>query len=134
VVDANDGTVLGEADAVELVTLGQRRGVGLPGGGPKRYVVGIDVQSATVTVGDESMLDVHTTAVGAVSWAHRPVEGEVQVQCSAHGEARPATITGTDGGGVRVQWHQPQRRVAPGQSVVFYDPTNTHVLGGAPAL
>jgi tRNA-specific 2-thiouridylase len=29
-----------------------------------------------------------------------------------------------------VEWQQPQRRVAPGQSVVFYDPTDTRVLGG----
>ena len=32
------GTVLGEVPAIEMVTLGQRRGIGLPGGGPKRYV------------------------------------------------------------------------------------------------
>ncbi|MEY4174472.1 MAG: tRNA-specific 2-thiouridylase MnmA [Actinomycetota bacterium] len=129
VVDAADGAVLGETDSVELVTLGQRRGVGLPGGGPKRYVVGIDVEAAVVTVGDESMLDVPATPVHSVTWAHLPVEGEVRVQCSAHGEARPATVT-LDGGSASVEWQQPQRRVAPGQSVVFYDPTDTRVLGG----
>ena len=129
VVDAVDGSVLGETDALELVTLGQRRGVGLPGGGPKRYVVDIDVTTATVTVGDEVLLDVPTTVVRSVAWAHLPVEGEVRVQCSAHGEARPATLT-VEGDEVVVAWQQPQRRVAPGQSVVFYDPTDTRVLGG----
>jgi len=29
-----------------------------------------------------------------------------------------------------VRWSTPQRRVAPGQSVVFFDPTNSYVLGG----
>ena len=36
------GARLGEVDAVELVTIGQRRGLGLPGGGPKRFVVDVD--------------------------------------------------------------------------------------------
>ena len=35
-----------------------------------------------------------------------------------------------DGDDVVVRWHEPQRRVAPGQTVVFYDLTDTHVLGG----
>jgi tRNA-specific 2-thiouridylase len=29
-----------------------------------------------------------------------------------------------------VRWNSPQRRVAPGQSVVFFDPTDSYVLGG----
>jgi hypothetical protein len=33
---------LGEVEAVELVTIGQRRGIGLPGGGPKQYVVDVE--------------------------------------------------------------------------------------------
>ena len=129
VVDAVDGAPLGEAPALEMITLGQRRGVGLPGGGPKRYVVGIDHGSATVRVGDESMLFTDVAPVGTVVWSHEPVHGEVRVQCSAHGTAFPATVEATDDG-VLVHWHEPQRRVAPGQSVVFYDPTDTVVLGG----
>jgi tRNA-specific 2-thiouridylase len=129
VVDAIDGSPLGEAEALELVTLGQRRGIGLPGGGPKRYVVDIDHERAVVKVGDESMLSVTTMRVGDVVWAHLPAQGEVLVQCSAHGEAHPATVVAHDHA-VEVSWHEPQRRVAPGQSVVFYDVTDTRVLGG----
>jgi tRNA-specific 2-thiouridylase len=129
VVDAVDGAVLGEADALEMVTLGQRRGIGLPGGGPKRYVVDIDHEAAVVRVGDESMLSVSTMIVGQMAWAHEPVTGDVLVQCSAHGVAHAAVITLHDGM-VDVRWSTPQRRVAPGQSVVFYDPTDTYVLGG----
>ena len=73
VVDATDGAVLGETDALEMVTLGQRRGVGLPGGGPKRYVVDIDHATATVKVGDESMLDVATTVVHSMVWSHTQI-------------------------------------------------------------
>jgi tRNA-uridine 2-sulfurtransferase len=47
------------------------------------------------------------------------------VQCSAHGTAVPALLDGDI-----VRWNSPQRRVAPGQSVVFFDPTDAYVLGG----
>jgi tRNA-uridine 2-sulfurtransferase len=119
------GTLLGEVPAIELVTVGQRRGIGLPGGGPKRYVTAIDQSTATVTVGDEADLDDRELGVADIAWADQPYRGEVMVQCSAHGAAIPANF---DGGSVR--WHSPQRRVAPGQSVVFFDPGNTYVLGG----
>ncbi|MFM2076410.1 MAG: tRNA-specific 2-thiouridylase MnmA [Actinomycetota bacterium] len=129
VVDATDGTVLGEAESLEMITLGQRRGIGLPGGGPKRYVVDIDHAAATVFVGDDTMLDVSEMDVGAMVWSATPMDGEVLVQSSAHGATHPATVTAT-GSDVHVRWAVPQRRVAPGQSVVFYDPSDTFVLGG----
>jgi len=129
VVDAVDGTPLGEVDALEMVTIGQRRGIGLAGGGPKRYVVDIDHATATVKVGDDSMLFTDRLMVHQLAWAHLPFDGDVLVQCSAHGTAMAAAISCTDDV-VHVQWHQPQRRVSPGQSVVFYDATDTYVLGG----
>ena len=129
VVDAIDGTRLGEVDALEMVTLGQRRGIGLPGGGPKRYVVDIDHESATVKVGDERLLFADSLVVRGVTWAHEPFDGEVLVQCSAHGTPAWATIVSA-ADEVRVGWFEPQRRVSPGQSVVFYDATDTYVLGG----
>ena len=119
------GTVLGDVPAIEMVTLGQRRGIGLPGGGPKRYVTSIDHTTATVVVGDESDLDVTELSVGNVVWADEPYAGDVMVQCSAHGTAVPASLQGDI-----VHWSSPQRRVAPGQSVVFFDPTDSYVLGG----
>ena len=48
-----------------------------------------------------------------------------------HGVPRPATVEARDDGTVTVRWHQPQRRVAPGQSIALYDVTDTFVLGGA---
>ena len=76
-------------------------------------------------VGDEADLDDGELLVGNVVWADQPFTGEVMVQCSAHGTAIPACFE--DG---TVRWRVPQRRVAPGQSVVFFDPTNRYVLGG----
>ena len=36
-------------------------------------------------------------------------------------------------GAALVEWVAPQRHVAPGQSVVFYDLTDQYVLGGGTA-
>jgi tRNA-specific 2-thiouridylase len=131
VVDTG-GRRLGRVEAVELVTLGQRKGLGLPGGGPKRFVVDVDRRGGTVVVGGEADLLCDTVAVGGVSWVDGVVEGDVLVQCSAHGEPAPAMITAA-GDGIVVAWREPRRRVAPGQSVVVYDGSDRYVLGGGHA-
>jgi tRNA-specific 2-thiouridylase len=119
VVDEN-GEV-GSVDAVELVTIGQRRGLGLPGGGAPRYVVDVDVPGATVRVGSERDLLCERLELERVVWADGPVAGPVAAQCSAHGRPRAARVepVGTDG--ARVAFDRPERRVAAGQSVVLYD-------------
>ena len=57
-----------------------------------------------------------------------PSSGSVLVQVSAHGDSIPATMN-PDGS---ITWTNPQPRVAPGQSVVFY--ADDVVLGGAIAV
>ncbi len=126
------GTSLGRTDAVQLVTVGQRRRLGLPGGGPKRYVIEVDPVAGRVVVGDEADLLVTTTEVPVMTWSDEPETGDLVVQCSAHGTAQPATVV-MAAAGVAVHWHEPTRRVAPGQSVVLYDPTDRYVLGGGVA-
>jgi tRNA-specific 2-thiouridylase len=126
------GERIGHVEAVEMVTIGQRRGIGLPGGGPKRYVVDVDVPNAVVTVGGDADLFRSSMRVTLPTWVAAPVAGDVLVQSSAHGAARRATIAPLDGD-VSVTWAEPQRRVAPGQSVVFYDLADRCVLGGGTA-
>ena len=127
VVDTG-GREVGAVPAIELVTVGQRRGLGLSGG-PKRFVVAVDREAATVVVGGEDDLLDDGVDVTGVSWVDGPVADEVLVQASAHGAPRRATVSPTDAG-VRVRWSEPQRRVAPGQSVVFYDLDDRCVFGG----
>lgn len=132
VVDT-DGRPAGEVSAVELVTIGQRRGLNL-GGGDKRYVVDVDVKSRRVVVGGEHDLLTHDVTVNELCWPHsedKPtMPRDVLVQGSAHGARHAASITMTSEDSVRLVWDKPQRRVAPGQTVVFYDSTDTYVVGG----
>ena len=131
-VVTSTGETVGTVAAIEMITLGQRRGVGLPGGGPKRYVVDVDVEGAVVTVGSEDELFVAGHLVEQMTWVHdvraSHLEG-VLVQCSAHGTPMPADVF-VDGSTAHVRWLSPQRRIAPGQSVVIYEASDRFVLGG----
>jgi tRNA-specific 2-thiouridylase len=50
VVDVT-GAEVGRVDAIELVTVGQRKGMELAGAAEPRYAVAVDMPAATVTVG-----------------------------------------------------------------------------------
>lgn len=130
VVDMSGGRV-GTVESVEMVTIGQRKGLGLPGGGPKKYVVDVDVAEQVVTIGDGADLLRNSLDVTSMSWVDGAIDGEVRVQCSAHGRTQLAEVSLLDdGAAVHVEWQEPQRRIAPGQSIVLYDATDRRVLGG----
>jgi tRNA-specific 2-thiouridylase len=132
VVDA-DGRTVGRVDAVELVTVGQRRGVdGAGGAADRRYVVEVDVTAPLVRLGGADELLVGETAVRDVTWSAAPVDGPVLVQSSAHGAA-VAAVVAPAAGGIVLRWLAPHRRIAPGQSVVLYDGDDRCVLGGGTA-
>lgn len=137
VVDST-GEQVGAVSAVELVTLGQRRGLGLAGGTDPRYVIDVDRGSGppVVTVGSAEDLLVDDQPVRDLTWTHHVVSGELLVQCSAHGSPRPAVVEPDpefpqEPGRAVVRWDEPRRRVAPGQSVVFY--RGDQVVGGSVA-
>lgn len=123
-----DGMLIGELPAVELVTVGQRRGLGSMGtlAGQRRYAIAVDSDRAMVTVGALEDLLVTDLQVSSVCWVDEPPDaGErLDVQMSAHGRPVPG------------EWNPPGtveldgavRRVAPGQSVVLY--RQDSVVGG----
>jgi tRNA-specific 2-thiouridylase len=126
VVDRDSGAEVGRVDAVELVTVGQRKGIGLPGGdGVPRYVTDVDVRTATITVGSERDLLDEGVVLRGVVWPHEPVTGPVLAQCSAHGGVQAGSF---DAATSTLTWDEPRRRVAPGQAVVLYD--GNEVIGG----
>ena len=105
---------IGEVDSIEMVTIGQRKGLGLSGQGDPKYAVDIDVKNATVTVGQRSDLFSGTTKVRDLCWVDDAYSDSVQVQTSAHGKTASAQID------TNVHWVEPHVKVAPGQSLVFY--------------
>ncbi len=127
VVDV-DGNELGTIDAVELVTIGQRRGLNLGGNADRTYAVQVDVPSRRVVAGSAQDLLSQDVELADHVWADKPYVGPVQVQISAHGNQASASLT-SDG---NVHWVDARRKVAPGQAVVFYN--DDLVIGGATAI
>lgn len=126
-----DGETLREHDGIHNFTIGQRKGLGLPGGGGKPlFVSEIDPKSGTVWLGPAASLLRTELNASDVNW----IDGEAPTS-SIRGLARirykapdvPATITPI-GLGATVVFDEPQRAVTPGQAVVFFD--GVRVLGG----
>jgi tRNA-specific 2-thiouridylase len=122
------GTVLGRHEGVANFTRGQRRGLGLGGGGT-RYVLRIVPDTAEVVVGDESELyDQQLTAINAHWVAGCPADafhGEVRIRYRHRGALADVTPTGD---GFEVRFDEPQRAITPGQAAVVY--RGDEVIGG----
>jgi tRNA-specific 2-thiouridylase len=116
VIDAATHEVVGTVAAVELVTVGQRRGLGLAGGG-RRFALRVDVDGRRVEVGTEDDLLDMGVRLTERTWVHEPVPvgTSVLAQASAHGRAWEAFVTEAGLG-----YGAPNRRVAPGQTVACY--------------
>jgi tRNA-specific 2-thiouridylase len=127
VVEIGTDRVIGSVDAVELVTVGQRRGLGSGAEAP-RYAVATDPRAGTVTVGTEADLLVWRVDLDRLTWTGDGLAPgtAVDAQCSAHAPALPAVYE--DGG---ITFVTPERRVAPGQTVALY--AGDVVLGGGVA-
>lgn len=131
-----DGTPAGKVEALELVTIGQRKGLGIPGGGPKQYVVEVDTPNARVVIGEEASLYRDSVDVAQIIWSdvgdleRLKTTSDVLVQSSAHGAAVSATVEILGPDSLRIHWAEPQRRIAPGQSIVLYNTINSYVLAG----
>ena len=124
-VDDATGADLGPVDAVELVTVGQRRGMGHSDDGRRRYVTSVDVPGRRVRVGPPEAADAPEVALHTVTWVDAdPTSASSAVgavaQCSAHGRPVACAVRRTPDG-LAVAFAAPQRRIAPGQTVALYD-------------
>jgi tRNA-specific 2-thiouridylase len=119
--------VLAEHEGVHGFTIGQRKGLGIAGpdrDGRPRYVTAIDADTATVTVGDATDLQVRSlTGERPVFPCGKAPGGPVEcaVQVRAHGGIAEA-VAEFSGGTLHARLRAPLRGVAPGQTMVLYRP------------
>ncbi len=142
-----DGKVVGEHEGVEFYTIGQRHGIGSPGGGVAFYVTEKDVKNNILYVAegdeDKSLYKNSLLAKQAI-WTlgekpkfplickarirYRQPLSRCKVSCSRLNLEHET---------LEVEFEKPQRAVAPGQSIVFYEAKDNSeddsdiVLGGA---
>ena len=130
IVDS-DGAELAKHDGVHRFTVGQRKGLPLPGGSPRPiFVTDINADNGRVTVGYAEQLMRHRLAAGGITWisGSAPAAGvRVEARIRYHGADIPAIVR-PDGDDAVVEFESPQRAITPGQAVVFYD--GDTVLGG----
>ena len=124
------GNRLGRHQGLYSYTIGQRRGLRLPGPRP-HYVLALDPATNRLIAGFEEELRRSELIVSAVNWIpfpelKKPVEAWVQIRYRH--KAGPAVIFPLEGDRVRVRFQDPQRSVTPGQAAVFYQ--GDRVLGG----
>ena len=125
-----DGRVLGQHQGVHHFTVGQRRGLGVSSAIPL-YVVAMDAESSTVTVGPRQALERTGLTASEVNWiAGRAPASPLRIGAQIRHRHAPADASLTPDGmtGAAVEFDTPQPAVSPGQAVVFYD--GDVVIGG----
>jgi tRNA-specific 2-thiouridylase len=130
-IDASSGEVVGTVPAGELVTVGQRRGLGVAGDGHRRYALTVDVRARRITVGSSDAAVALRVVVDRASWVGPALSrgDRAYAQTSAHGAAAACRWEGD-----AVVFDEPQPLVAPGQTVALYDAADADaVVGGAVA-
>ena len=131
VLDAATGRQVGQVAAVELLTVGQRKGLGLDEEGRRRVVVEVRPAAAQVLVAPPEaavQVSIHLDP-SSVSWVDGALEqgAPVLVQLRAHAEVVAGSWSST-----RILLDEPVAPVAPGQTAALYSPGEPErVLGSA---
>lgn len=131
-----DGVKVGAHTGAWFYTIGQRHGLCV-GGGPAYFVVKKDVINNIVTVShDDRLLEQAIESVGLAdvnlmgAHAIQPVDSlPVLVRIRYRQPLFPATLI-KEGNSHRLQFDEPQKSVALGQSAVLYDAAGTVIGGG----
>ncbi len=119
-----DGRRLGSHRGAHAFTVGQRHGLGLPGGSEPLFVLRTDPLANTITVGPRAALMTRTVPVRDVTLRRSGarVDG---VRVRSHGPLHPCRLAHDPGPGrhegVEVELHEPITRAAPGQIACLYD-------------
>jgi tRNA-specific 2-thiouridylase len=124
------GQQIGRHGGVHRFTVGQRKGLGLSSGIPL-YVVGLDAEANSVTVGPRTALEKTTARAFGVNWiagTPPPAGSRVTAQIRHRHTPAAATIRRAGADEVEVEFDQAQAAIAPGQALVLYD--EDEVVGG----
>jgi tRNA-specific 2-thiouridylase len=127
-----DGNVLGDHRGLIHYTVGQRRGLNIGGTAEPLYVVKLSPEKRQVVVGPKAALAKKLVYVKELNWLdgeHIDENGvEVEVKLRSAMQPTTATVYPEATGEARIELHDAQFGIAPGQAGVFYQ--GERVLGG----
>ena len=127
-----DGNILGDHAGIHKYTIGQRRGLGIALGKPA-YVVNIEADNGSVTLGDKEQLMSKTLTATDINWLtnikEKQFKAHVKIRYNHSGS--PATVNVLPGK-VEIEFDEPVSAVTPGQAAVIYIDNGefTQVAGG----
>lgn len=124
------GRQVGRHGGIHRFTVGQRKGLGLSTGIPL-YVIGLNAEAGSVTVGTRGDLEKTAARASGVNWVAGVASAagtRVTAQIRHRHPPAAAVIRHAGENEVSVEFVQPQVAIAPGQALVIYD--GDEVLGG----
>lgn len=125
---STDGKKLGTHQGIYKYTIGQRKGLGAFG--KPMYVISINSQNNTVTIGDNHELFTQKIYINDLSFLSGEIPKEalpcfVKIRCAAKPAEAVIKFTET---GAFIEFSEPQRAAAPGQIAAIY--TDDILIGG----
>ncbi len=129
-VDLN-GNILGIHKGIIRYTIGQRRGLGVSISNNPTFVISVNPEQNTVTLGSEQDLYTKTlTAKNINLISLEKIKGPMRVKAKVRYRQPEqwATVIQTDDDTLKIEFDEPQRAITKGQAVVLYD--NDIVVGG----
>ncbi len=129
------GELLGYHGGVHHFTVGQRKGLGLPGGSNAAlYVLEIRADSGEVVVGERSELEREGLFATGMNWLIAS-PNSAPIRCMAqlrhrHAGVEVDVIADESGRNATIKFVSGWAPVSPGQATVLYDIDNRRVLGG----
>ena len=123
------GKILGKHNGLARYTVGQKQGMGLTSN-KRLYVLRLDTTGNRLVVGTEDQLLSNALSAGKLSWVsgkvpREPIRATAKIRYKSPEAAAELKLNRET---AEVKFHQPQRAIAPGQAVVFYQ--GDDVLGG----
>ena len=123
------GKKLGQHKGYPFYTIGQRKGLDIALGKPA-YVTAIDPDTNTVVLGDEADLEQSTMLVTKINWMKYDgiSDGMEAITKIRYKDKGALSNLYTADNGVKVQFYEKVKSIAPGQSAVMYE--GDEVIGG----
>jgi len=123
------GKKIGKHKGYPFYTIGQRKGLEIALGKPA-YVTAIDPVTNTVVLGDETNLEQNHMQVIKMNWGkyNGITDGMEAITKIRYKDKGSLSQLYTSENGINVQFNEPVKSIAPGQSAVFYE--GNDVIGG----
>jgi len=116
------GKKLGKHKGYPFYTIGQRKGLDIALGKPA-YVTAINPNTNTVVLGDEIDLEKNTMQVNKINWIkYNGISDGMEALTKIRYKDKGAfSNLYNNENGIKVQFYEPVKSIAPGQSAVFYE-------------